>query len=847
MMFKRKTMYGAILAASAIAHTHAQIEEVIVTATKREASAQDIPIALAALGEQALDRLGITDFSDYLVQLPGVTAGGTGPGINTIYIRGVASTTPNLAVAGVAGLAPNVAIYLDEQPLAMPGRNLDVYAADLNRVEVLKGPQGTLFGASSQAGNVRLITNKPDMSGIYGKVKLATSYTPEGEPGHKAEGTINLPLTDNFAVRGVVYSDHQGGYIDNVRDTRSTRDSHRFSAGGSQQPNLDLTGVTFINADNGGLVEDDFNETTWSGARLSALWNINDNWQLLLGASQQTIETDGVFFMDPELDDLEISRFSSDTFEDSYENFNWTLTGRLGALDVIYTGAYTDWEVDGIIDYTDYLFIAEFLPYYICDYRVTHDHTSSDAHDDHSNFDDKNMTRTPTPAKPSGTCYSPATVVPSSVNTEVQTHELRIQTDQSQRVRAVAGAFYSDMELRELNNFTFSSGELTLDADENHMMRGWGPNYSAVGATTQLKGQWHEGVIWRNDVLRTDEQLGVFGEVSFDLFDQFQVALGARWYDIEVDLLGSAAGSWGNRGQTRDMNVGNNLDDIFSVSGKGKLDKAETDGVIGKVSLSWTPNADQLYYLTWAEGFRAGILNRPGGDKRTCLDDKNQRKENCELYTVPFAVDTDEVVSYELGWKLDLQDNTLRFNGNIFYIDVTDLQVTIFDPEISNLFFSDNAADAEVMGVEGDFIWVANPNLTLGGGFAFLDTEITASHVTQFVRKGDDLAFAPEFQFNLNARYEWSLPNGRVAHLTPSVSYSDKVNTDIVETKVMELDSWSLFNLAVGVSDEKWTAELYIENLTDERAEISGSFQYEKPRVTVARPLTIGVRYDYKF
>ena len=844
MMFKRKTMYGAILAASAIAHTHAQIEEVIVTATKREASAQDIPIALAALGEQALDRLGITDFSDYLVQLPGVTAGGTGPGINTIYIRGVASTTPNLAVAGVAGLAPNVAIYLDEQPLAMPGRNLDVYAADLNRVEVLKGPQGTLFGASSQAGNVRLITNKPDMSGIYGKVKLATSYTPEGEPGHKAEGTINLPLTDNFAVRGVVYSDRQGGYIDNVRDTRSTRDSHRFSAGG-KQPNLDLDDVIFIEADNGGLVEDDFNETTWSGARLSALWNINDNWQLLLGASHQTIETDGVFFMDPELDDLEISRFSSDTFEDSYENFNWTLTGRLGALDVIYTGAYTDWEVDGIIDYTDYLFIAEYLPYYICDYRVTYDNTSSAAHDDHSNFDDKNMTRTPTPAKPSGTCYSPATVVPSSVNTEVQTHELRIQTDQSQRVRAVAGAFYSDMELRELNNFTFSSGELTLAADG--IGRGWGPNYSAVGATTQLKGQWHEGVIWRNDVLRTDEQLGVFGEVSFDLSDQFQVALGARWYDIEVDLLGSAAGSWGNRGQTRDMNAGNNLDDIFSVSGKGKLDKAETDGVIGKVSLSWTPDADQLYYLTWAEGFRAGILNRPGGNKRTCLDDNNQRIANCEPYTVPFAVDTDEVVSYELGWKLDLLDNTLRFNGNIFYIDVTDLQVTIFDPEISNLFFSDNAADAEIMGVEGDFIWVANPNLTLGGGFAFLDTKITASHVTRFVRKGDDLAFAPEFQFNLNARYEWSLPNGQVAHLTPSVSYSDKVNTDIVETKVMELDSWSLFNLAVGVSDEKWTAELYIENLTDERAEISGSFQYEKPRVTVARPLTIGVRYDYKF
>ena len=140
------------------------IEEVVVTATKRAESTQDIPVTVDALTSDSLEDFGITNFEDYLIQLPGVTAGGSGPGQNTIYIRGIASTTPNLTTAGVAGIAPNVALYLDEQPLAQPGRNLDVYAADLNRVEVLKGPQGTLFGASSQAGTVRLITNKPDFS-----------------------------------------------------------------------------------------------------------------------------------------------------------------------------------------------------------------------------------------------------------------------------------------------------------------------------------------------------------------------------------------------------------------------------------------------------------------------------------------------------------------------------------------------------------------------------------------------------------------------------------------------------------------------------------------------------------
>ena len=139
------------------------VEEIVVTARKKSESLQDVPLSVSALRESDLEEKGVNVFEDYLLQLPGVTAGGSGPGQSTIYIRGLASTTPNLTTAGVAGLAPNVSFYLDEQPLAQPGRNLDVYAADMARIEVLSGPQGTLFGASSQAGVVRMITNKPVM------------------------------------------------------------------------------------------------------------------------------------------------------------------------------------------------------------------------------------------------------------------------------------------------------------------------------------------------------------------------------------------------------------------------------------------------------------------------------------------------------------------------------------------------------------------------------------------------------------------------------------------------------------------------------------------------------------
>jgi iron complex outermembrane receptor protein len=807
-MFKKNVMYGAILAASTINLAHAQLEEVIVTATKKPASTQDIPISITALGEDSLDQLGIKDFSDYLVHLPGVTAGGGGPGTNTIYIRGVASTTPNTTTSGVAGLAPNVAFYLDEQPLTQPGRNLDVYAADLKRVEVLKGPQGTLFGASSQAGTVRLITNKPDPSAFDANVKMGAAYTEEGDPSYNLEGMVNMPVSDSFALRAVAYFDKQGGYIDNVAGTVTTQEGARFQSGGFQG-SADLSNVNFLKADNAALVEDDFNEASYTGARLSALWYINQDWSLLVGAAKQNIDTDGAFFQDPELGDLEISRYEKDTLDDDFESYNWTLSGMMGTLDIIYTGAYTEREAESRIDYTDYLFVGQYIPYYICDASVTY----------------------PSGA-PSGTCQAPNLFVASSVKTEVQTHEFRVSTDQSRRVRGIAGAFYSDMEILEDNEFTYPGSTAVVAFDGESI--GFGPNFSAAGATVQDTGQWTPGVIFRNDVKRTDEQKGVFGEMNIDISDEFTATLGARWYDIEVDLLGSASGSFGNLGATEDNNAGNNLDEIFS----GENDTAQTDGVIGKVSLTWKPNLDQLYYVTWSEGYRPGFLNRPGG---------SVSKDGS--YTVPFAFDTDEVTNYEFGWKLELLDRTLRFNGDIFFVEIENMQIGIFDTNISNLFFSDNAANAEVTGIEGDVTWAPRsvPGLMLTGGFSVLDTEITESFVTNFVNEGDELAFAPELQATLNARYEWDLAGGNVAHVMSYVSYSDEANTDIVADNSITLDSWTLWGATAGISADKWTAELYVENLTDERAEISGNDIFNRARVTVARPRTVGLRLAYDF
>ena len=824
-MFRKKPLALAITLTSLSASpAYSQIEEVIVTATKRPQSLQDVPVAVSAIQEETLDQLGVSNFEDYLLQLPNVTAGGSGPGQNTIYIRGVASTTPGLTTAGVAGLAPNVALYLDEQPLAQPGRNLDVYAADLARVEVLSGPQGTLFGASSQAGTVRLITNKPDASATSANMNLGTAWTKSGEMSNNVEAVVNLPVSDSLTLRGVVFVDNQGGYIDNIPGTLNLTQSGRFRPAGTVRANgvpvssgragfqstADLSGVTFLDADNGAQAEDNFNDAVYSGARLTALWEFSPDWSLTVAHMQQDVEADGVFFADPTVGDLVIQRYENDQLEDSFNNTNWTLEGRIGELEAIYTGAFTDREADQMVDYADYMFVGQYLPYYVCDGSVTYPS-----------------------GVPSGTCQAPNMFVNSLTETDVNTHELRFSTDANSAIRATFGGFYSDLELREVNSFTYIGSR---NAIAFNGATGFGPNFSAQGANVKYPGQWPDGVIFRNDVLRTDEQQGLFGEVTVDLSDSFSLLLGARWFDINVDLQGSAAGSFGNFGATQDNNAGNNLDQLFSAPNP---DTASTDGTITKFGLNWTPSSDQLLYFTFSEGFRPGLLNRPGGATNPA-----------GTFSVPFAVDTDDLTNLEIGWKTDLLDNTLRFNAALFWSDIERLQTTIFDPSITNLFFSDNAADADATGFEGDLIWApaSIQGLTLTGAFSFLDTEITRVITpTDDVRLGDPLAFAPDFQLNLRARYEWDLGGGRVAHIMPHVTHSDEAYSDIITINRDRMSDWTMWGVTGGVSVEQWSAEFFIDNLTDERAELARSFIYDRQRVTYARPFTAGMRLRYDF
>ena len=812
------------------------IEEIVVTSRKKTENLQDVPVSVSALTEEMLEERGINTFEDYLLQLPGVTAGGAGPGQNTIYIRGLASTTPNLTTAGVAGLAPNVSFYLDEQPLAQPGRNLDVYAADVARIEVLAGPQGTLFGASSQAGVVRMITNKPKQGVSESSFEVETRFMPDGDTGTKLEAMINVPLGDSTALRFVAYSDERGGYIDQVAGQVDASASARFRTAGTVRENglpvsssragfqagVDLSGATLLPAN--ALVEENANDVKYQGFRSTLAAELGDNWNATLVYAQQTIDADGVFFADPNLGDLEIQRYTQDEIKDEFDNMSLTLEGTIGELEVVYAGAYTDRDTNQMVDYTDYLFVGQYLPYYICDYYVTY------------------LTYAPG-GVPTGTCGAPNLLVDSYTNTEVTSHEIRINADINDRTSVTAGVFMSDTTLTELNQFIYP-GSVVNDITYacNHALT----DTSVSGTINNASPGWFsagpycEPVIFFNDIKRTDDQKGVFASLNIALSDTSELTLGARWYDIQVDFEGSANSSFYNGfGAPDTQQFGSNLSAQYAPgNANGYPDKAKTDGVIGKVTYSWNPSDDVMYYVTWSEGFRPGLLNRPVG--RTSPDGS---------YTVPPAIDSDEITNYEFGWKTILKDGQLRFNGSVFMVDVSGLQTTIFDPSIVNLFFSDNAADAEIKGVEGDFTYYTNKEgLTVAGAFSVLDTKITKKLVpTNDVIVGTDLAFAPKFQGNLRVKQERPLTNGMMSHILVQYTFSDKSYSDVMEVNKAQQDSYSVLDLRVGISNDDWNAELYIDNVTDKRAAISNTFVFDRQRISYIRPMTIGIRYKKIF
>src|SRR6202790_1620144 len=182
--------------AAAAADTEAAggIEEIVVTAQRRSESIQDVPVTIQAITGEQLGQLNVTTFDDVLKYLPNVTFSSNGPGQGNIYMRGPSAGFSGNPSSAAINPFPNVATYLDDQSMTFPARNVDVYMADMERIEVLEGPQGTLFGGGAEAGAIRYITNKPKLNVTEGNAEASYGVTAHGDPNTAITAVIHVPL-----------------------------------------------------------------------------------------------------------------------------------------------------------------------------------------------------------------------------------------------------------------------------------------------------------------------------------------------------------------------------------------------------------------------------------------------------------------------------------------------------------------------------------------------------------------------------------------------------------------------------------------------------------------------------
>ena len=837
-MWERKKLSLAVSAAIASSAAGvagaAEIEEVIVTATKRAESSQAVPIALQAVGGDTLRELRSETFDKYVDFLPNVVSAGNGPGQKEIYIRGSATEQTSVTISSAQGSAPGVALYLDEYPVSFGGRNLDVYAADIQRVEVLSGPQGTLFGASSQSGALRMITNKPVHGAFEAGFNAKYGATKSGADSGAVDAYVNVPFSDQFAARLAVYSDNQGGWIDNVPATFTPSgeviDRNNVAGYG---PRLVNNTDTLMSARNDGLVQDNWNEATYRGARLALSYDINEDWNALIQHTAQTLETEGSFTVEPSLGDESSAKFSPEYNRDEFGLTAWTLTGRIANLDVVYTGGYLKREVDSVIDYTHYNNGGGYIAYYLCSGNI---------------YDSVEGVPGPAPDSSPNDCFDPTKQYMEDTHNERMTHELRVHTDPANRLQLLGGIYYNDMETNHIGDFQYASAGPAFAGHINNYYRNNSGDGFQLGNTTlptagvnATDGPRSPFTVFFNDFTRTEEELALFGEVAFDLTDSFSASLSARYYNLTSQLQGASNFSFGCRygigsnaqetadgrcngtdfsndvtlrlrtlgeynksgddsvilnawspngddGTPRDLFRGggsnqatldaikNGHVDISDLRSDGSIKESDT---IIKATLNWQATDDVLFFASYAEGYRPATQNRNAGQLAT------NQSGVFENYVVPAVAVTDTLTSYELGMKSQFFDRSLQINATFYFSDIEDLQVSRFDPSnVAFLFFIENVGDAEAKGLDVDFQWAATEGLTLSGAFSILGTELTKLN-SQLegiaVPTGSDLPLAPSFAGNLRARYDIWLPGMEGnAYLAASLNHRGKSVSGVV-------------------------------------------------------------------
>jgi iron complex outermembrane receptor protein len=842
------------------------LQEIIVTANRREEDLQNVPMTIQVLTGETLAKLNTTTFDDFVKYLPGVTAHGVGPGQNTIYVRGLGTTAGGLQGSGSNGTFPNVAVYLDEQSAQLPDRNLDIYAADLDRIEILEGPQGTLFGAGAEAGVVRYITNKPKLDVTEAMVNAGYATTAHGDQSSNVEATINIPLiADTLAVRGVIYNERRGGYIDNIPGTfaRAATDLGSYYIGG-----VPANSVVINNA---ALVANDINPVTYQGIRVEALYQFTEGWSALLAQSYQSMEADGVFAemaansLGQPLPDLSVQLYNPSYDKDKFENTALTIDGRAGALKLVYAGAYLVRNVEQVQDYTNYA-RGIFADYYQCAF--------------------------PTQTAVIGQCFTPSSTWHDRERNTHQSHELRVSTPDDWRLRGIGGLFYENYRIQEQTDWYYltalpyfnpigpPTGYYTLNGSmllPNGFLVAYNTPHAVfvpAPVTSNNPNLRPLGDAFFNDITRGYQQKAAFASVDFELIPKtLTLTAGTRYSGTDTSEVGSTVSSMGGCQIVYHSGVPNpclNHSGFVNINAEG-LDRTFS-GFRSRANLSWKVTEDALLYYTWSQGFRAGGFNREPfpADIDSPLTKGPQATEHGG-WVSPLAFAPDSLANNELGWKTMWMDRSIQWNGAIYQENWNHVQIDGAASGIITERVILNGGNYRVRGVETSGVARVATGLTLEAGAAWNRGELvkeatllwrdgtpidfSALHIPNpGGALGSPLAGAPPFQGNIRARYEFAIngytPFAQIdaVHQSHSLATTNQLPHDLQgNSTAYELPPFTTYDGALGVAKDPWLVQVYGENLTDTRAQLYANYWQWYKAITVSRPRTIGLRFSYKF
>jgi len=830
-----------------------------------------------AITGTTLSQLNVNTVDDILKYTPNVSYGNNGPGQGEIYMRGLSSGFRGNQSSATVGNFPNVAVYLDDQSMQFPARNIDIYMADMDRIEVLEGPQGTLFGGGAEAGAVRYITNKPKLDVFEGHAEAGYAYTEHGDASANGNITLNVPIIPgHFAVRAVVYDDRRGGYIDNVPSTfrRSNQDLGNYYFNirptGGVCPNGLPPGAaglcTTTNAsqvNNYAIARNAQNPTTYTGARFEALYKINDDWDVLIAESLQDLDAEGLSVQYPvgsdfqQLAPLQVTAFNPSYDKDKFWNTAWTVNGKIGPIKAIYTGGYMVRHISQQMEYSNYSRTGGGM-YYECTGGSTGWGTAAPA------------------------CYSPSVYWQDTVRNTHLSNEIRFQTPDTWRLRAIAGAYFEQFRIYDVMNFNYKTIPACSPQNLAVALAG-GPVCvadvtTAPGSTANDPGIRGDSTAFGEDTQRGYDQTAFFGSVDFDIIPHvLTISGGTRYYRYSEFEVGSQYGTG-----TGCLNVPNGQCVGGLVNINNANDHVVYTGFKSRANVTWHITPDILTYFTFSQGFRPGGFNR---SQKSVIPDATGQKQ----YMEPNAYAPDSLNNYEVGVKSELFDHRLQLNLSAYYMDWSNVQFLLYNPtEQINTTFGLNGPSYNVKGVEVQFVGKVTEHLTIQGSgsynydrqsnspclvanipaaasFGQCITQVKLSNgsvqafTNPFGAAGTVPAFSPAFQGNIRARYDWDIRDYH-AHVMVGGNYVDSmynqpatypsgVGVLIPSTTYLRYlqPTYGTLDASIGVAKDKWFAEVYGENLTNSNAStFTSSAQFIKSEVPL-RPLVVGLKVGADF